>query len=178
VGSPSVSPDDLQALGEIKRLLEAGRWADLRALLDLPTVWAWDRPLTGSEFHAALADILGSAVDVQLLVLAALRRVRERGETRASYTCCLLWAYPGSWEDHDVEFDIHLGYSGGGARPFEVRYLGITAPTPEVIPFPDAAAGAASAGASQGPPPRARRRAGLGPGMLMPEPTPGHGDGR
>ena len=167
----SVSPGNLEALGAIESCLEAGRWAELRSLIDLPAVWAWDRPLSGAEFHDAVAEVLEPAVDVQLLVLAALRRERAQGVTRTSYTCCLLWAYPGSWEDHELEFDIHLGYTGGGSGPFVLRYLGITAPTPEVIPFPDVGAVRADPIAPAGAPARTRRRAAPGPAMLMPEPA-------
>lgn len=148
--TPSVLPFGLAALGEIKALLEAKRWVDLRALIDLPTVWVWDRPLAGPEFHDALAATFEPAVDVHLLVLAALKLERQQDMTRASYTCCVLWAYPGNWEEHDVEFDVHLGYTGDDEPPFKVNYFGITAPTPEVIPFPDGAASDPQATATRG----------------------------
>lgn len=129
-------PLRLGALGKLKSLLEVGDWPDLRLALGELEVWVFDRPLAAAEGVDALEALLAKAEDRRLLVMTLLKEERHGELFQASFTCCLMWGEPETWQEHEIELDLHLGYTGN-EDDWCLRYLGITAPTPEEIPFPE-----------------------------------------
>jgi hypothetical protein len=119
-------PLQLAGLGELKALLEAKNWAALGRTLDMPSLWAFDRPLPVAESMRLLAELFAGAQELKLLVTAVRRREMRGGEHRSSFACCLMWGEAGSWTEHEVELELHLGsraLAGGG---WHVSYLGVT----------------------------------------------------
>jgi hypothetical protein len=127
-------PLRLGPLENFRGLLERSLWQELEQQLP-EHLWIFDRPYTPAQFRNALEELLGTAIDIKLLVLTMLKQ-QETGEMlQAGYTCCLLWGERGSWNDHELEFDLHLGYKVS-AGDWKLSYLGILPARPEEVPFP------------------------------------------
>jgi hypothetical protein len=117
---------ELPALARLRSAFKDKRWDAIASMIDAPWIWAFDRPLPVPEAVRALGALFDAALDLELLVTAALQRARRGDEARDSFRCCVMWGEPGGWREHELEFDLHLGApSGGGAR---LSYLGLTAP--------------------------------------------------
>lgn len=135
--------DDLRRIADrLKKLIEARRWAEVEALLALDQVWAFDRPLPLAEAVAALAAVLGDAVDIHLWVEKILKAQAADGAGHLTLNCCLMWGEAGNFKDHELELDLHLGFAQGAGGSWAFRYLGVTPGTPEQIPFPQEPAAA------------------------------------
>jgi hypothetical protein len=155
--------DDLREIADrLRKHIEARRWSEVASLLALDQVWAFDRPLPLAEGVAALAAVLGDAVDIHLWVEKILKAQAADGAGHLTLNCCLMWGERGNFKDHEVELDLHLGFGRDAAGRWAFRYLGVTAGTPERVPFPqerreagqDVAAagrGAAAAGRAAAP---------------------------
>jgi hypothetical protein len=116
----------LTALGPLKALFQAKRWSELEAVVGDVPVWAFDRPLPPRECRRFLAELFDPAVDLHVLVTAHRARGNQGGEVRSSFRCCVVWGEAGSWEEHEMELDLHLGSKPDGAGMFRVCYLGVS----------------------------------------------------
>jgi len=130
--TPGASPDAtppflrLAALGRLRSLFQAKRWSELEEAMGAGPVWAFDRPLSPAECVRHLAAVFGPAEDLQLLVMGNRPRASEGDEVRNSFHCCLLWGEAGSWEEHELELDLHLGSRPDGEGGWRVSYLGFS----------------------------------------------------
>lgn len=137
--------ETIGGLGDrLKSHFEAKRWRELGELLDLPSVWFLDAPKDLDEALGLAAEVLGEANDVEVSLVRVLSS--EPGSAaRGSYTCCLAWIEPPAWKQHEVQFDLHLGFEQNGAGRWTVAYLGVTRAAAEMAaPPPDHPVGAGS----------------------------------
>lgn len=117
----------LAALGPLKAMFQAKRWRELEVALGDRPVWAFDRPLPPAECVRLLAKRFELAEDLHVLVMGNRSRGGGRdGEMRNSYHCCVLWGEVGSWQEHEMEVDLHLGAKADGAGAWRVSYLGLS----------------------------------------------------
>jgi len=116
----------LGALGRLRRLFQAKRWSELAEAMGAGPIWAFDRPLPPAECVRLLAEVFGPAEDLSLLVTGNRPRASGGGEIRSTFQCCVLWGEAGSWEERELEFDLHLGSRADGAGAWCVSYLGFS----------------------------------------------------
>jgi hypothetical protein len=120
----------LPSLVGLKSCLEAKDWPELARTLDLPSVWAFDRPLPVAAAVSLLGELFAGAEDLKLLVTAVRHWETRDDEIRASFVSCLMWGEAGTWAEHEFEFDLHLGSRTRADGEWRVSYLGLTAPEP------------------------------------------------
>jgi len=134
------SPDARRSINELghrlKDLFEGKRWQEFGEGLGLPTLWFFDEPLALDEALSRAEARLGQARELEVTLERILSNTASGSEASGSYTCCLMWLEAEGWQQREVEFDLHLGFRKDGAH-WRVSYAGITAATPDEVPFPD-----------------------------------------
>jgi hypothetical protein len=117
--------------------LEERRFLDLATVLDLDEIdlYGWRKP--SRRLAECVADRLDGSEDVSLFMLRVLEQRAEQGRVVYRGTACLLSSPIGSWEDHELEFDVTSEVVREASGDWRLSYLAIDPPTPERVPFPD-----------------------------------------
>jgi hypothetical protein len=146
VAGGAAADGTIGALGNrLKALFEGKRWRELGEGLDLGAIWFLQAPKSMAEALALAEEVLGGASEVDLSLVRILRSDGSESEAGGSYTCCLAWLETESFEHHEVQFDLHLGFRrgsddgdgrGDGEQRWRLAYLGVTPATPEMAPAP------------------------------------------
>lgn len=126
----SESQETVAALGNrIKSLFESKQWSALGQCLPFPTLWFVYQPLSIPEAQAMADKVLRDAQDIEVSLLRILRTESSDTTSRGSYLCRLGWFEPGALKQHEVSFDLHLGFR---TKPdVRLEYFGITQASPE-----------------------------------------------
>jgi hypothetical protein len=119
-----------RALSLFAWFVENKLWADLRCQLGAATIWTFDRPLGTEAFVAMAETMFADAVDVKFLKVGPMTKKLRDGLFHISQTCALMWGERGSWNHHELTFDIHLACRNDPAEE-KLAYLGFTSATPE-----------------------------------------------
>jgi len=118
------------ALGEsMRENFENKRWDELRRLLSVESLWLLSHPIDLDEAIATAADLLDDAEEIELTLLRILNSETSEAECRGSYLCRLGWYEPASTKQHEVSFDLHIGFRTDGV--VRLCHLGFTQATPE-----------------------------------------------
>ena len=123
-------PDSVGALGEhLKALFVNQQWTALAECLREAPIWCVDAPLSVAAAMDLAARVLEGAEDVELTLLRILKSEQNGQHPSGSYLCRLGWYDPKRVKQEEVNFDLHLGFDvSSGVR---VRYIGVTAASPE-----------------------------------------------
>lgn len=141
----------INALGHrLKDLFQAKQWRQLGAELGMSTLWYFDEPLRIDEALARAEAQLHDSQELEVRLERILSSTASESATNGSYTCYLMWVEAATWQQREEEFDLHLGFRKEDER-WHLSYLGITAATPDEVPFPEDAPDAST---ENGPPPR------------------------
>jgi hypothetical protein len=118
-------PTQYELLGvhEWKHRFEARRWDMLRAAV----IWLFDRAFTFEDFVALLDDVFSPATDVKLLLLETRKVESVDGVAHVTANAVLLWGERDTWKEHELEFDLHLGWCVA-ADAVRFEYFGATQP--------------------------------------------------
>ncbi|HEX4966713.1 MAG TPA: hypothetical protein VF173_38235 [Thermoanaerobaculia bacterium] len=115
---------------QFRDALEAKDWEGLARILSFPSVWVQDRPLRTADFIERAREVLGEAEDVELLLVRVLRADVGESSGHASVTTRLLWSSAKTWEEHQLEFDLHFGFEKHD-ETWRLAFLGVSRSTGE-----------------------------------------------
>jgi hypothetical protein len=133
-----ISPEDtaIQAYGrELRLLFEAQKWDELGKHFRIPFVWLMDRPLSVAEALALAAQRLDGSRDLEISILRIVKSETSPTLPHGSYTCCLSWMSADTFEQQEVQFDLHIGFERPDGN-WRIAFLGATRTIPEQAPFP------------------------------------------
>jgi hypothetical protein len=106
------------------------RWEDLRAQLTGAPMWAFDRPMTLDELIPMLESTFLDAVDLKFLRIGPMTKKFTNGLVHVTQTLALMWGQRGSWEHHELAFDLHLACRNDPGEE-KLAYVGVTKATPD-----------------------------------------------
>jgi hypothetical protein len=137
--TPATSGPDprgsVNALGlHLRRAFQERRWREVADLFAFDRLWAFDAPLAKDAACDWADKRFAKVRDLEVSLVRVLRTLASEDEPSGSYTCCLLWIDEDTWEQHEVEFDLHLGFGRDADGRWQVAHLGLTPPTPEDMP--------------------------------------------
>jgi len=106
---PPPAPAPMEPLGfyEFKWALEQQRWDDLGRQTEGARIWIFDRELSSVELIEMLQRLFADAADVKLIALALQRHLAS---------CVLLWSERQTWREHEIEFELRLGWREDGGQ--------------------------------------------------------------
>jgi hypothetical protein len=139
-----ISPENtaIQAFGhELRQLFESKNWEELGKHLQIPFVWLMDQPLLVPDALALAAGRLEGAKDLRISMLRILKSEKSPTTPHGSYTCSLSWLSADTFDQQEVQFDLHIGFERSDSN-WHVAFLGVTRTISEEASFPqdDAAA--------------------------------------
>lgn len=124
--SSGSSTEELQALASrLKQAIEEKAWDDLRSLLPIDSVWLIDRNRTVDEAVQEIQHVLEPAADIQIALERVLKADVAADTANLSVVSRILWSDETTWNEHDAEVEMHLGFRRNGDE-WKFSSLGFT----------------------------------------------------